>query len=405
MLPSFERAEDMPPGAQPKESQPMSLSEYAEQRRNIMLAENRRVHDRLCDGALTDVEEIDARIATLEVHYSKALHELKKSFESTRDVLTGLRSTRLVRAMDFTDPLEAVAPVDEILAAKGIAGVPLSDPAETPADWLRETIETETKGAAGVPLSAPSAEDLSDDFEEVVIGDAADASSADSLLSLLDCALKYAALGLPVFPLKPNKKPYTEHGFKDASTDPVMIRARWRKHKDAGIGVPTGKASGWFVLDVDVDKGGDASLSALIEQHGDLPPTLRAKSGGGGDHFYFTYPADSGLTISEGKLGKGLDTRGEGGYIVVAPTVHPSGSTYRWANTLEPAPLPRWIVEALLSEKHEPVNTDRKAIHYPVAGARHFAEGERNAGLRDLACGWWRNGLVEDEQELYERLR
>ncbi len=151
MLPTFERVEDMPPGAQPKETQPLSLGEYAEQRRNVMLAENRRVNDKLCDGALTDVDEIDARIATLEVHYSKALHGVKESFEAARSFLIKQRSTRMARAADSTDPLEAVAAIDEILATKGAAGDPLSDPREKPAEWLTEIIPPAGEAPGGPP--------------------------------------------------------------------------------------------------------------------------------------------------------------------------------------------------------------------------------------------------------------
>src|SRR5688572_652952 len=70
-------------------------------------------------------------------------------------------------------------------------------------------------------------------------------------------ALDYAARCWPVFPVDPNsKKPIgrlAPHGFKDATTDRAQIEAWWRQRPDAMIGVPTGKATGVFVLDVDVD--------------------------------------------------------------------------------------------------------------------------------------------------------
>jgi hypothetical protein len=71
----------------------------------------------------------------------------------------------------------------------------------------------------------------------------------------LAAALSYADSGIPVFPCNPdNKRPLTEHGFKDATTDPVRIRSWWREHPSAMIGVPTGPASGIFVVDLDVDE-------------------------------------------------------------------------------------------------------------------------------------------------------
>lgn len=387
MLPSFERVEDMPPSAGPKEQSPLSLSEYVEQRETILLAENRRIVERVCEGEMVDADEIDARLAALEVYHRRAVAELERSFQSAREVLIGLRRTRCVRAMDFTDPDEVVRPVDEILAAKGVAHDPLSSNNLNGKD--------SREGVAHDPLSEP----LPEGYEEVVIGETAAAAPA---LSQLDCALSYAALGKPVFPTKPDKAPHTPRGFKDATTDEAVIRSWWARWPAAGVGIPTGKASGWLVLDVDPRHGGDASLSAFCDEHGHLPATAHAKTPSGGDHFVFDYPAHVEIGNSAGKLGKGLDVRGEGGYLV-APGCDPAR---RWTNALDPAAAPGALLAALLSDKHEPINTDRKVVHHPFGGAaRHFAEGERNEGLRDVAAGRWVHGYAETVGDLYQQLR
>jgi hypothetical protein len=45
-------------------------------------------------------------------------------------------------------------------------------------------------------------------------------------ISLLNAALGYAATGWAVFPCTPRgKKPLTENGFKDGSTDPQIVKA------------------------------------------------------------------------------------------------------------------------------------------------------------------------------------
>ena len=70
---------------------------------------------------------------------------------------------------------------------------------------------------------------------------------------LRDAALHYAELGYPVFPCAPGDKvPLTAHGFQDASSDPALVTAWWRRWPDANLGMPTGRPSGVDVVDVDV---------------------------------------------------------------------------------------------------------------------------------------------------------
>jgi hypothetical protein len=231
------------------------------------------------------------------------------------------------------------------------------------------------------------------------------AKNPPKTLSVADVAAQYAETKLPVFPTKPDKSPATERGFKDATTDAETNKKRWTEHPEYGIGIPTGKTSGWLALDSDPRHGGDATLSALIEQHGALPPTLQAKTGGGGDHFIFAYPEDVEIRNSAGKLGAGLDIRGEGGYIIVAPTIHPSGGVYVWANALDPAPVPAWMLEALQSREHTPVDTDYNPTLRPSPRMGVvFPEGMRNCGLFRVACAIWGKGEARDVTDLHHQL-
>ena len=97
------------------------------------------------------------------------------------------------------------------------------------------------------------------------------------MANFADAALPLAAGGWPVFPLGQDKKPRTMHGFKDATKDAAQIAAWSEQWPDALVGVPTGKASGVFVLDVDVknSKDGFSTLSTkgISRQH---VPTRRA---------------------------------------------------------------------------------------------------------------------------------
>jgi hypothetical protein len=166
--------------------------------------------------------------------------------------------------------------------------------------------------------------------------------------TLLDFALEYAAqLDWPVFPCRPDKTPYTAHGFKDASTDEAQIRTWWERWPDAGIGLPTGPASGVYVVDIDEGKGGPASWQALEDRHRDVM-TMASRTGGGGWHLYFRAP-DFDLRSTAGRLGPGIDTRGDGGYVILPPSTHASGARYEWTRWRRPQHLPAWIAEALQS--------------------------------------------------------
>lgn len=182
-----------------------------------------------------------------------------------------------------------------------------------------------------------------------------------------DAALGYARGGCPVFPVRADKTPHTARGFKDATTDEEAIRSWWRRWPDAGIGIPTGEASGLLVIDSDPRHGGDAALCELIEAHGPLPDTLEAETGGGGHHIVFQYPEGSNIRNSSGRLGEGLDVRGEGGYIVAAPTLHASGKRYRWRNDYAPAPAPAWLLERLTAPPSVAARGRRKLTHRPKA--------------------------------------
>ena len=173
----------------------------------------------------------------------------------------------------------------------------------------------------------------------------------------LDAALAYAARGWRVIPVPPGHK-YPQ-GFprwqQEGTTDPAKITAWWSASPDHGIGVLTGAASGLWVLDVDVadDKTGDETLAELEDAYGPLPATYEVVTGTGGRHLYFAWPTD-GTDVrnsASGRLGADLDVRGEGGFVVAPPTIHPNGRPYEVeaSSPDDLAEAPEWVL-ALLAE-------------------------------------------------------
>lgn len=157
--------------------------------------------------------------------------------------------------------------------------------------------------------------------------------------AMVDHALTYASMGLAVFPLWPKSKdPACAHGFKDATTDAEAIKRNWGgSRSQCNIGIATGSASGHLVvIDIDMDedegKDGYASLREWELENKDLPETWSVITGRGGLHLYFRASSHMPCTTNS-KLA--VDIRGDGGYIIAPPSIHPNGSGYVWENDPE----------------------------------------------------------------------
>lgn len=202
----------------------------------------------------------------------------------------------------------------------------------------------------------------------------------------------YAERGWPVFPTR-GKEPLTPNGLKDATTDLSTVDRWTRTWPDAGIGLRTGAASGVVVLDVDPRHGGDDTLHELERQHGPLPNTVEAVTGGGGRHIYFKHPGEP-VRNSAGKVGPGLDVRGDGGYVVLPPSPHESGRRYEWGSLPDETPLaeiPAWLLERMRGTQN-----GNGAASAPVVGET-IAKGTQHATLVSLAGSMRRRGMGEEE--------
>jgi putative DNA primase/helicase len=159
----------------------------------------------------------------------------------------------------------------------------------------------------------------------------------------LSAALAYAARGWPVFPVGSNKVPLTEHGRSDVTDSPAQIRQWWAQWPNASIAIATGAKAGIVALDVDVSElvYGPDSLDALgVSLH---PETPTAHTPRGGFHVLFAHPGRFVKTIA-GRLGPGLDIRGDGGSLILPPGPGRSWDPVLNLDTVPIAPMPDWMI-------------------------------------------------------------
>jgi hypothetical protein len=203
----------------------------------------------------------------------------------------------------------------------------------------------------------------------------------------LDRALALAAKSIPVFPCRnlpgnaDDKKPYTLHGFKDASTNPDVVAQWWQQYPDALIGVPTGER--FVVLDLDLAKHVEA-LKWYEDNRDRLPRTRTHVTRSGGRHLLFE--PHSAIKNTASKIERGVDTRGAGGYIIWWPAE--GLPVLHGGNVTE---VPEWLAELMrprrpkleLIVKHGPIRRSNpsKKLEGILRRMSEAREGERNSLL------------------------
>jgi hypothetical protein len=197
-------------------------------------------------------------------------------------------------------------------------------------------------------------------------------------------AARYLAAGWSVLPLRhADKRPLISwEMLQQARADAATVEHWFGRWPDANIGIVTGEISNLIVIDVDPKHGGDDSLAELEHRFKALPETVEARTGGGGRHLYFAHPG--GFVPNRVGLAQGVDLRGDGGYVVAPPSLHPSGQHYAWMPgrspaEIAPAALPRWLLFAGHGPRARRSLAEwRQLVH---AGVH---EGERNSTIASL---------------------
>ena len=212
---------------------------------------------------------------------------------------------------------------------------------------------------------------------------------------ICEAALKYAGKGWSVFPVKKNKTPYTANGFHDATTDPSIITRWWKRWPKANVAIATGSLShGLTVIDIDIDKNkgiyGNESFKDWCDEQGIFIDSLNAVTGRGGKHLYFisSYPYGSKIGVL-----KGVDIKGEGGYIIAPPSIHENGNPYYFDGDEDEEEIvcvqEDSDVEYFLNEMCDTSDNDKPPLQIPDT----VNEGSRNDVIFKMASSMQAKGF------------
>jgi hypothetical protein len=194
-------------------------------------------------------------------------------------------------------------------------------------------------------------------------------------------AMNLVRQGLPVFPCRAdNKAPLTSNGFLDARTSPDIVQGWFTKWPDALIGVPTGIK--FIVLDLDLTKHVEAQK---WYSEAKLPLTRTHTTRSGGRHLLFK-PNDA-VRNTAGKICRGVDTRGMGGYIIWWPAC---GLEVLHGGVL--APVPDWLLQTIRPPEQPRIKSGfsfcdtASGLRALCAHVLHSRHGERNSILYWASC-------------------
>jgi hypothetical protein len=204
--------------------------------------------------------------------------------------------------------------------------------------------------------------------------------------------------GCAVFPCRADKSPACPHGFRNASRDPAAILRLWHRWPGELIGVATGTISQLWVVDIDVKH--PEGCDWWRTNHHRLLPTRTYATRSGGIHLH--YRDGHGIGCTTGRICKGVDTRGDGGYAI-----YWFAAGFVCHDQSPPAPWPVWLRGALTMPSRSVVPASQRgpavqgnaAVTGIVRRITEAREGERNALLFWAACRLAQRGISQREVE------
>lgn len=206
--------------------------------------------------------------------------------------------------------------------------------------------------------------------------------------SIVQEALRWASMGVPVFPCSTNKVPLTPNGHKDATVDPVAITQMFELAGDCYIGAQMGANSKLFACDFDIYKPGAAGKAAEqfmadLLAKGVLPPTQRHRTVNGGLHLIY----ESDDSWPNCKPSPGVEVKGEGGYIIVPPSkgyiVEDDGGF---------AKAPKALIDLLMSARTEYTGRTTRQHEEAIISAESFHDA-----ITSIAAKMFRQGRPASE--------
>jgi hypothetical protein len=224
----------------------------------------------------------------------------------------------------------------------------------------------------------------------------------------LETALWLLSEGCSVFPLAPrSKKPIggplpggVWGEFQKRRATPEEARKWFKDCPDANLALVCGEISGVVVVDVDGEKG-----QAWFKVNMSKPNLFQFTSGKHKFHAFFRHPGVGFHVPPSVRPVPEIDIRGDGSYVVIAPSVHPSGEIYTLRKlpgfdgikTLVPVPnLP------LRHDKDGNIEFDPEAKNRKSAPLDYTAlEGQRNEKLTSLCGSMYARGCEREQVRLF----
>lgn len=169
-----------------------------------------------------------------------------------------------------------------------------------------------------------------------------------------------------------------------ATSDPDVIKKLWKETPDANIGLACGEESNLIVLDIDDSEG-----EAIVAAKGHKPTVVSIT--GKGRQLFFKYPGEK--VLNKVRSFPGLDSRGNGGYVVAPGSTHYSGKVYAFDADFHPsrqevALAPQWWLDAVLASSSE-----RPAQEKREEKPKVVKKGGRNSTLASMAGSLRDKGL------------